>query len=177
MTIRTFQDMTPNMHASVYIDETAVVIGDVTIGEDSSVWPMSVIRGDVNSINIGARTNIQDGCILHVSHDSDYAPGGFPLSVGDDVTVGHRVTLHACSVGNMCLVGMSATIMDGAVLGDNVIIGAGSLVPPGKQLESGYLYVGSPVKRMRELNEKELAFLKYSAKHYSALKDRHKNSC
>ncbi|MFT5395293.1 MAG: carbonic anhydrase/acetyltransferase-like protein (isoleucine patch superfamily) [Gammaproteobacteria bacterium] len=176
MAIRSYKDKTPDIHATAYVDETAVVIGDVSIGQDSSVWPMSVIRGDVNSITIGARTNIQDGSVLHESHTSEFSPG-YPLVIGDDVTVGHKALLHACTVGNMCLIGMSATVMDGAVLGDNVIIGAGSLVPPGKQLESGYLYVGSPVKKIRELNEKERAFLKYSAKHYSVLKDNYKNSC
>ena len=149
MTIRKYKDISPDIHATAYIDESAVVIGDVMIGQDSSVWPMSVIRGDVNSITIGARSNIQDGSILHESHTSEFFPG-YPLVVGDDVTVGHKAILHACTVGNMCLVGMSATVMDGAVLGDYVIVGAGSLVPPGKQLESGYLYVGSPVKRVRE---------------------------
>jgi carbonic anhydrase/acetyltransferase-like protein (isoleucine patch superfamily) len=177
MTIRTFQDKSPNIHASAYVDETAVVIGDVTIGADSSLWPMTVVRGDVNTIRIGERTNIQDACVIHVTSESEYNPGGFPLTVGDDVTVGHRVTLHACTVGNLCLIGMSATIMDGAVLGDKIIIGAGGLVSPGKELESGYLYVGSPVKKVRELNEKEIAFLEFSAKHYSSLKDKHKDSC
>lgn len=176
MTIRNFKDKSPVIHPSAYIDETAVVIGDVSIGEDSSIWPMTVARGDVQSIKIGARTNIQDACVLHVTHDGEFSPGGFPLTVGDDVTVGHRVTLHACTVGNLCLIGMSATIMDGAVLGDKVIVGAGSLVPTGKELESGYLYVGSPVRRVRELNEKEIAFLAYSAKHYSHLKNQHKIS-
>jgi carbonic anhydrase/acetyltransferase-like protein (isoleucine patch superfamily) len=176
MSIRSFKDKTPRIDPDAYVDETALVIGDVTIGEDSSIWPMTVARGDVHSIKIGKRTNIQDACVLHVTHDGEFSPGGFPLIVGDDVTVGHRVTLHACTVGNRCLIGMSATIMDGAVLGDNIIIGAGSLVPTGKQLESGCLYVGSPVKRIRELNDKELAFLEYSAKHYSHLKDQHKHS-
>lgn len=175
MTIRDFKGVSPTIHGTAYIDETAVVIGDVTIGEDSSIWPMTVARGDVHSIKIGARTNIQDACVLHVTHDGEFSPGGYPLTVGDDVTVGHRVTLHACTVGNLCLIGMSATIMDGAVLEDKIIIGAGSLVPTGKKLESGYLYVGSPVKRVRELNEKELMFLEYSAKHYAKLKDEHKN--
>lgn len=174
MTIRNFEDKSPNIHPSAYIDDSAVVIGDVTIGEDSSFWPMTVARGDVQSIKIGARTNIQDACVLHVTHDGEFSPGGFPLTVGDDVTVGHRVTLHACTVGNLCLIGMSATIMDGAVLADKVIVGAGSLVPTGKELESGYLYVGSPVKKVRALNEKELAFLEYSARHYAHLKDQHK---
>ncbi|GJM04110.1 MAG: gamma carbonic anhydrase family protein [marine bacterium B5-7] len=173
MSIRNFKDKSPNIHPNAYVDETAVVIGDVTIGEDSSVWPMSVIRGDVNSITIGARTNIQDGSVLHESHTSEFS-SGYPLVIGDDVTVGHKALLHACTVGNMCLIGMSATVMDGAVLGDYVIIGAGSLVPPSKKLESGYLYVGSPVKCVRELNEKERTFLKYSAKHYAKLKDEYK---
>ena len=176
MTVRSFKGIIPKIHETAYIDDSSVVIGDVTIGQDSSLWPMTVARGDVHSIKIGARTNIQDACILHVTHDGEFSPGGFPLVVGDDVTVGHRVTLHACTVGNLCLIGMSATIMDGAVLGDKVIVGAGSLVPIGKQLDSGYLYVGSPVKRVRELNEKELAFLEYSARHYAKLKDEHKNS-
>ena len=174
MTIRSFKDKVPDIHKSAFIDDTAVVIGDVTIGEDSSLWPMTVARGDVHSIKIGARTNIQDACVLHVTHDGEFTPGGFPLIIGDDVTVGHRVTLHACTVGNLCLIGMSATIMDGAVIEDKVIVGAGSLVSPGKKLDSGYLYVGSPVKRVRELNEKEIEGLKYSAEHYVHLKDQHK---
>ena len=174
MTIRDFQSKSPEIASSAYIDEAALVIGDVSIGADSSVWPMTVIRGDVHSIKIGERTNIQDASVCHVTHDGEYSPGGFPLTVGDDCTVGHRVLLHACTVGDLCLIGMAATIMDGAVVEDKVIVGAGSLVPTGKKLESGYLYVGSPVKRVRELNEKEIAFLKYSAEHYSKLKDQHK---
>ena len=174
MTIRDFQSKSPEIASSAYIDEAALVIGDVSIGADSSVWPMTVIRGDVHSIKIGERTNIQDASVCHVTHDGEYSPGGFPLTVGDDVTVGHRVLLHACTVGDLCLIGMAATIMDGAVVEDKVIVGAGSLMPTGKKLESGYLYVGSPVKRVRELNEKEIAFLKYSAEHYSKLKDQHK---
>jgi len=177
MTIRNFKDKSPNIHPSAYIDESAVVIGDVTIGEDSSLWPMTVARGDVHSIKIGARTNIQDACILHVTHDGQYTPGGFPLTIGDGVTAGHRATLHACTIGDYCLIGMSATIMDGAVLDNRLIIGAGSLVPAGKQLEGGYLYVGSPVKRVRPLNEDELNSLEYSAEHYAKLKDKHKNCC
>jgi carbonic anhydrase/acetyltransferase-like protein (isoleucine patch superfamily) len=176
MTIRTFSGKTPVIADSAYVDETALVIGDVTIGEDTSLWPMVVARGDVNSISIGKRTNIQDASILHVTHDGKFSPGGYSLAVGDDVTVGHRVTLHACKVGNMCLIGMSATVMDGAELGDKLIIGAGSLVSTGKSLEGGYLYVGSPVKRVRELTDKELEFLEYSAVHYVKLKNQHKNT-
>ena len=175
MTIRTFAGKTPEIDNSAYVDETAIVIGDVTIGADSSIWPMCVVRGDVHSIQIGKGTNIQDASVLHVTHDGKFSPGGYPLSVGDYVTVGHRVILHACSVGNYCLIGMSATIMDGAVLGDRLIVGAGSLVPTGKELEGGYLYVGSPVKRIRELTDKEMEFLEYSANHYVKLKDQHKS--
>ena len=174
MTIRQFQDKTPTIAASAYIDECALIIGDVTVGDDSSFWPMTVARGDVHSITIGKRTNIQDACVLHVTHDGKYTPGGYSLVVGDDVTVGHRVTLHACTVGNLCLIGMSATIMDGAVIGDNTIIAAGALVPTGKKLEGGYLYVGSPAKRARTLTDQELESLEYSANHYVKLKNLHK---
>ena len=174
MTIRTFEGISPTIAASAYVDDTALVIGDVTIGEHSSIWPMTVARGDVNSIKIGAMTNIQDGSVLHVTHDSKHTPGGYPLTIGNYVTAGHRVTIHACTVGDYCLVGMSATIMDGAVVGDYCIVGAGALVPNGKQLEPGYLYVGAPVKRVRALNDKEKDMLKYSAEHYSKLKERHR---
>ncbi|MEE9551930.1 MAG: gamma carbonic anhydrase family protein [Gammaproteobacteria bacterium] len=173
MTIRNYQGKTAKIAKSVYVDESAIVIGDVTIGEDSSLWPMVVARGDVHSITIGARTNIQDGCILHVTHDGEYSPGGFPLVVGNDVTVGHRVTLHACTIGDYCLIGMSATIMDGAVLQDKVMLGAGSLVLSGKKLETGYLYMGSPVKKVRFLTDEELAYLEYSAGHYVKMKNLH----
>lgn len=171
MSIRSFKGVMPEIADSTYIDESAVVIGDVVIEEDCSVWPMTVIRGDVHTIRIGKRTNIQDGSILHVSHDGKYAPGGFPLSIGDDVTIGHGAIVHACTVGNSCLIGMSATIMDGAVLEDKVILGAGALVPTGKKLEGGYLYMGAPVKQVRELKTGELEFLEYSAEHYVKLKD------
>lgn len=174
MAIRTFQGKTPVIDESAYVDDSAVVIGDVTVGADSSLWPMVVARGDVHSISIGEKTNIQDGSILHVTHDGKFSPGGFPCRVGSYVTVGHRVTVHACIVGDFCLLGMSATIMDGAELGDKLILGAGSLVPTGKKLEGGYLYVGSPVKQVRPLKEKEFEFLEYSAQHYAKLKDRHK---
>jgi Carbonic anhydrases/acetyltransferases, isoleucine patch superfamily len=175
MTIRTFNGAVPKIAGTAYIDDSALVIGDVTIGEDSSLWPMVVARGDVNSIIIGKRTNIQDGCILHATHDGKFLPGGCALKIGDDVTVGHRVTLHACTVGNLCLIGMSSTVMDGAVLGDKLILGAGSLVPNDKRLEGGYLYVGSPAKRVRKLREKEYELLEYSAAHYVKLKDQHRN--
>lgn len=176
MNIRSYKGITPEIHPRVYVDATAVVIGDVVIGEDSSVWPMTVIRGDVEKIRIGARTNLQDGCILHVTHEGDYTPGGFPLTVGDDVTAGHRATLHACTIGSLCLIGMSATIMDGAILEDRVMVGAGSLVPPGKILESGHLYVGTPARKVRALTDGERELLAYSARHYVKLKDQYLNN-
>jgi len=175
MTIRSLKESSPDIHSSAYVDETALVIGDVMIGEDSSIWPMTVVRGDVQKITIGKRTNIQDACVLHVTHDGKYTPGGFPLTIGDGVTAGHRATLHACTIGDYCLIGMSATIMDGAVLGDRLIIAAGALVPTGKKLEGGYLYVGSPVKQVRKLNEDELNSLEYSADHYVEVKNLHMN--
>lgn len=176
MTIRSFQGRTPIVAASAYVDETALVIGDVKIGADASLWPMVVARGDVHSIVIGDRTNIQDGSILHVTHDSEYSPGGQPLIVGSDVTVGHRVILHACTVGDFCLIGMAATIMDGAVIASRTIIGAGSLVPEGKQLEGESLYLGTPVRRIRALTRQEAEYLEYSARHYVDLKNRHRQS-
>ncbi|MDH5190356.1 MAG: gamma carbonic anhydrase family protein [Gammaproteobacteria bacterium] len=174
MTIRKFENFTPDIHDSAYIDETALVVGDVVIGADSSIWPMTAVRGDVNSIRIGKRTNIQDGSILHVTHDGEFAPGGFELTVGDNVTVGHGVILHACTVGNFSLVGMGATVLDGAIIEDFAMVGAGSLVSPGKIIESGYLWLGAPARKVRELTDKEKKWLAYSADHYVNLKDRHR---
>ncbi len=173
MAIRPFEDVMPQVDESAYVDEQAAVIGDVVIGADSSIWPMAVLRGDVNTIRIGERTSVQDGSALHVTHDHPGEPGGFPLVVGDDVTVGHNVTLHGCTIGNRCLVGMGSTILDGAVLEEGVFLAAGSLVPPGKTLEGGYLWVGSPVKKARPLNEDEENWLSYSAQHYVRLKNKY----
>lgn len=173
MTIRNFENYSPDIDASAFIDETAVVIGDVSIGADSSVWPLTAIRGDIHSITIGERSNIQDGSVLHVTHDSEYSPGGNPLIIGDDVTVGHKVILHACSIGNRCLVGMGSTVLDGSVLEDEVMLGAHSLVSPNKVLESGYLYVGVPARKVRAISDKEREWLRYSAAHYVELKNRH----
>ncbi len=174
MAIRKFENYTPEIAASAFVDEASVVTGNVKIGADSSIWPMCSVRGDINSIRIGERSNIQDGSVLHVTHDSEFAPGGAELEVGDDVTVGHNVVLHACTIEDGCLIGMGAVVLDGAVVQSGAMVGAGSLVPPGKVLEGGYLWLGSPVKRVRELSEKEQVFLKYSAMHYVKLKDRHK---
>ncbi len=172
--IRQFEAFTPDIHQSVFIDEAAVVTGDVVIGADSSIWPQVSIRGDIHSIRIGKQTNIQDGCVLHVTHDSVYAPGGHALSVGDEVTVGHNVVLHACSIENLCLIGMGSVVLDGAVVRAGAMVGAGSLVPPNKTLEGDYMWLGSPVKRVRELTQQEKEFLHYSAQHYVELKNRHK---
>lgn len=173
MTIRKFEQYTPQIAESAFVDESAVVTGNVVIGADSSVWPMCSVRGDIHSIRIGERTNIQDGCILHVSHDSEFAPGGNALSIGDDVTVGHNAVVHACTVENMCLIGIGAVLLDGSVVKTGAIVGAGSLVPPGKELAGGYVWLGSPVKQVRELTDKEKAFLEYSAGHYVDVKNRH----
>jgi carbonic anhydrase/acetyltransferase-like protein (isoleucine patch superfamily) len=173
MHVKSFDTKTPSIHESAYIHDTAVVIGDVELGEDVSIWPLAVVRGDIHQIKIGARSNVQDGSVLHVTHASDFNPGGYPLTIGTDVTVGHNVTLHGCTIGNHCLIGMGAIVMDGAIVNDNVMIGAGSLVPPGKELESGYLYVGSPVKKARKINEKEAKFLAYSPQNYVRLKNKY----
>ncbi|MEN0108412.1 MAG: gamma carbonic anhydrase family protein [Pseudomonas sp.] len=173
MAIRTYQGTTPALGEKVFVDASAVVIGDVVLGDDSSVWPLTVIRGDMHRIRIGARTSVQDGSVLHITHAGPFNPDGFPLLIGDDVTIGHKVMLHGCTVGNRILIGMGSTVMDGAVIEDEVIIGAGSLVPPGRVLESGFLYVGSPAKQARPLTEKERAFFTYSAANYVRLKDQH----
>jgi len=175
MSIRLFEGHRPRIAASAYVDETAVIIGDVEIGEDVSIWPLCVVRGDIQRIHIGSRTNIQDGTVIHVTHDSRFCPGGLPTLIGAEVTVGHKVMLHACTIEDLCLIGMNAVIMDGAVVQSRVMVGAGSVVPPGKILQSGHLYVGSPVKKMRPLNDRELEFLEYSAQNYVRLKNRHRN--
>ena len=171
--IRKFEGFTPDIGGGVFVDESAVVTGNVVIGQDSSVWPLVSIRGDIHSIRIGARTNIQDGSILHVTHDSEFAPGGNKLTVGDDVTVGHNVVLHACTIEDLCLIGMGSIILDGAVVQSGAMVGAGSLVSPNKVLEGGYMWLGSPAKRVRELTDKEKRFLSYSAQHYVNLQKRH----
>ncbi len=173
MNVRCFEDRCPVIAAGVYVDGSAVVIGDVHLGQDASVWPMAVVRGDIHSIRIGARTNIQDGSVLHVTHDSRYNPGGHPLVLGDEVTVGHHVVLHGCTVGNRCLIGMGSLIMDGAVLHSQVMLGAGSLVTPGKELEGGHLWLGRPAKRIRLLEPEELDYLEYAAARYVRLKRRY----
>ncbi len=166
MTIRNFLHKSPTIAESAYVDESAVIIGDVTIGEDALVFPCVVARGDDQAIVIGARSNVQDGTVLHIASPNKFTPEGIPCIIGENVTVGHKALLHACTIGNNCLVGMGSSVLDGVVVEDNVMIGAGSLVPMGKRLESGYLYVGSPVKQIRPLGDKEKFFIEYSWEHY-----------
>lgn len=169
--LRPYKDLFPTIGQRVMVDPTSVVVGDVRMAEDVGIWPLVVIRGDVNYVEIGARTNIQDGSVLHVTHKSSYDPEGNPLLIGEDVTVGHKVMLHGCTIGHRVLVGMGSIVLDGAVIEDEVMIGAGSLVPQNKRLESGYLYLGSPVKQIRPLTEAEIEGLKYSANNYVKWKD------
>lgn len=171
--IRTHQGSSPQFDQSVFIDESAIVTGDVTLGQDCSVWPMTVIRGDMHRIQIGERTSIQDGSVLHITHAGPYNPDGYPLSIGDDVTVGHKALLHGCTIGNRVLIGMGAIVMDGAVIEDDVVLAAGSIVSPGKRLASGFVYRGSPAKPVREISEKERSFFTYSAQNYVKLKNQH----
>ena len=172
--IRPFEDRIPRIAHDAWVDEMAVVIGDVTIGARSSVWPMAVLRGDVNKIRIGTETNIQDGSVLHVTHDGPYSPGGQPLIIGSRVTVGHHVTLHACEIQDCCFIGMGSTVMDGAILEPKVMLAARSLVTPGKRLEGGYLWMGTPARKARKLTEEELQRLEYSAAHYVRVMMRHR---
>ncbi|ELQ6216133.1 gamma carbonic anhydrase family protein [Cronobacter dublinensis] len=169
--LRPYKNTFPQTGQRVMVDSSSVVIGDVRMADDVGVWPLVVIRGDVNYVSVGARTNIQDGSVLHVTHKSSYNPDGNPLLIGEDVTVGHKVMLHGCTIGNRVLVGMGSIVLDGAIIEDDVMIGAGSLVPQNKRLESGYLYLGSPVKQIRPLKEAEREGLRYSANNYVNWKD------
>ncbi|EOC1327784.1 gamma carbonic anhydrase family protein [Cronobacter dublinensis] len=169
--LRPYKNTFPQTGQRVMVDSSSVVIGDVRMADDVGVWPLVVIRGDVNYVSVGARTNIQDGSVLHVTHKSYYNPDGNPLLIGEDVTVGHKVMLHGCTIGNRVLVGMGSIVLDGAIIEDDVMIGAGSLVPQNKRLESGYLYLGSPVKQIRPLKEAEREGLRYSANNYVKWKD------
>lgn len=168
---RPYLNTYPQISEGVYIDKNAVVIGKVHLAKDVSVWPMAVIRGDVNEIHIGEATNIQDAAVLHVVHDGPYKVGGIPLHIGRGVTIGHQAVLHACTIEDYCLIGISAIILDGAHIEHHVMVGAGSLVPPGKRLETGGLYLGNPVRRVRELSETEIEQLEYSSAHYVRLKN------
>jgi len=169
--ISAYQNVMPCIGSGVFIHPSASVIGDVELGDNVSVWPGTVIRGDVNFIRIGAGTNVQDSSVLHVSHKSSWDPAGAPLIIGSNVTIGHKVILHGCTVEDECLIGMGSIIMDKVIVQKHVLVGAGTLVPEGKVLESGYLYLGSPARKVRQLTEKELEHFIYSANHYIRLKN------
>ncbi|WP_435235587.1 gamma carbonic anhydrase family protein [Psychromonas sp. PT13] len=169
--LRPFNQTFPTIGKDVYIDPFSSIIGDVELADDVNIWPMCVLRGDVNAIRVGKRTNIQDGSVLHVARKGEASLEGYSLNIGEDVTVGHKAMLHACQIGDRVLIGMGAIVLDNARIDDDVILGAGSLVPPNKHLQSGYLYLGSPAKAARQLTSDELAFLKRSASHYVKLKN------
>ncbi len=172
--IRAFQGVIPVLGEGTYVDEAATVIGDVILGDDVSIWPGTVVRGDVNYIRIGARTNVQDGTIIHVTHDGPYGkPGGFATVIGEDVTIGHAAVIHACVIEDASLIGMGATVLDGAVIRKNGFVGAGAVIPPGKVVESGELWLGNPAKCVRLLSEREIEQLYYSAQHYVRLKNKY----
>ncbi len=171
MSVRSYKGIRPVLGNRVYVDEQSAVIGDVVLGDDASVWPMCSVRGDVNIIRIGARSNVQDGTVIHVTHPHESTAGGRAVHIGDDVTIGHQCTIHGCTIGNLCLIGMGSTILDGAVLRDGVFLGAGSLVTESKELEGGWLYMGRPAKKVRELSADERKWFAYSAQHYVRLKD------
>jgi carbonic anhydrase/acetyltransferase-like protein (isoleucine patch superfamily) len=169
--VRTYRNIQPKLGANVYVDPAAAVIGDVELGDDVSVWPGAVLRGDVERIRVGARTNVQDGAVLHVTHDGPYTPGGRPCIVGADVTIGHGAVIHACTIEDCCLIGMHATVLDGAVVKRHAFIGAGALIAPGKVVGEGELWVGNPARCVRKLGDTEIEALRYSARHYVELKN------
>ncbi len=173
MNIRSFQQHQPRIANSAYIDPSAVIIGQVQIATDASVWPMTVIRGDVHQIQIGPMSNIQDGSILHVTHRSNHNPQGGPLNIDKGVTVGHGAILHACHIGDYCLVGMGSTVLDEAQMEHHSMLGAGSVLPPGKIIRSGELWVGNPAKKVKHLSQSQMDSLEYSAQHYVKLKEQY----
>lgn len=166
MTIRSFENYQPNISETAYIDPSAVIIGRVTIGEKSSVWPLAVIRADVNSVMIGKSCSIQDGSVIHVTHAGRFNPEGYATILGNNITVGHRVTLHGCEVRDNCLIGMGSCLMDGVIVESEVIIGAGSLVTPGTVCEAGHLWMGRPARKVRPITDKEQEQIAYSAEFY-----------
>ena len=173
MVLRIYETHHPKIGETTYVDPLSAVIGNVTIGEDSSIWPFASIRGDVHFIKIGNRTSIQDNSVVHITHAGEYNPKGAPTLVGDDVTVGHRVILHGCTIHDRVIVGMGSIILDDVIIESDVILGAGSLVPPGKRLESGFLWLGSPVIKKRPLTDEEKKFISYSAQSYVKLKNQY----
>lgn len=155
-----FLNKSPQFDDTVFVAPSADIIGDVVIGQESSIWFNVTIRGDVNWIEIGDRTNVQDNSSVHVTNQT------FPTSIGSDVTIGHNAMVHGCTIHDRVLIGIQSTVLDGAVIHSDVILAAGSLVPPGKELESGYLYMGSPAKKARKLTEDEIQSIQNNAKNY-----------
>jgi carbonic anhydrase/acetyltransferase-like protein (isoleucine patch superfamily) len=168
--LRRYQGIEPQLGKRVYIDPASVVIGDVVLGDDCSVWPMTVIRGDMHRIRIGARTSVQDGSVLHITHASDFSPEGFPLTIGDDVTIGHKAILHGCTLGSRILVGMGAIVMDHAVIESGSIIAAGAIVTAGKRVEANSIYAGIPAKKLKTTSKENLEMIKRTAKNYTIYK-------
>jgi carbonic anhydrase/acetyltransferase-like protein (isoleucine patch superfamily) len=171
MTIRTYKGIAPTLGSRIYIDPAATVIGKVELGDDVSIWPAAVLRGDVNFIRIGARSNVQDGAVVHVTHDGPYSPGGRPTIIGEGVTVGHGAVIHACTIEDYCLIGMHATVLDGATVRKYGFVGAGSVIPPGKVVGERELWLGNPAKFVRLLSDEQVEQLVYSADHYVRVKD------
>ena len=169
--LRPYRSVFPQLGHAVFVDPSAQLVGDIELQEDASIWPLVAARGDVNHIRIGARSNIQDGAVLHVTRKGPGNPEGYPLLIGADVTVGHKAMLHGCTIGNRVLIGMGAIVLDGAVIEDDVFVAAGALVAPGKRLQSGYLYRGAPAVQARPLTAEELQFLPQSARNYVILKN------
>ena len=169
---RPYRDILPTVGQRAYVDPAATVIGDVVLGDDVSIWPGTIVRGDVNFIRIGARTNVQDGSVIHVSHDGPHAKlGGFATVIGEDVTIGHKAIIHACRIEDAVLVGMGAVVLDGAVVKKHGFVGAGTLIAPGKVVGEGELWLGNPGRKVRMLSDAEIEALYYSAQHYVRLKD------
>jgi len=174
MNIRPYLGTLPQLGERAYVDRTASVIGDVVLGDDVSIWPGTVVRGDVNVIRIGARTNVQDGSVVHVSHDGPHAKlGGFATVIGEDVTIGHKAIIHACRIEDAVLIGMGAILLDGCIVRKHGFVGAGALLTPGKEVGEGELWLGNPAKKVRMLSDGEIEALYYSAQHYMRLKDRY----
>jgi carbonic anhydrase/acetyltransferase-like protein (isoleucine patch superfamily) len=171
MTLRSYKGTSPTLGARVYVDPAATVIGAVELADDVSIWPCAVLRGDVHRIRIGARSNVQDGAVVHVTHDGPYSPGGFPTLVGEGVTIGHGAVIHACTIEDYCLIGMHSTVLDGAVVKKYGFVGAGSLIPPGKVVGERELWLGNPARFVRLLTDKQVEQLQYSAEHYVRVKD------
>ena len=169
--LRSFKGIVPRLGARVYVDPAATLIGDVALGDDASIWPGAVARGDVHYIRIGERSNVQDGAVIHVTHDGPYSPGGFPTIIGNDVTIGHGAVVHACTIEDCCLIGMHATVLDGATVKKYGFVGAGAVVSPGKVVGERELWLGNPARLVRLLTDSQIEQLHYSAQNYVRLKD------